>query len=157
MRRIALVVVVLALGLGLAVPTAGAAHRSRAADPTPAFCRATVGFLRFLQHAPDPKKFAHRNGRAILRSLHATAPREVDAATAAIGDSIRYLSRHGRGTLPKARDEKLGEALLRTSLFAASRCRQNLIRSYAASLAQHRIAQSEAAASSTTSTTNGAR
>ena len=60
---------------------------------------------------------------------------------ATIGDSIRYLSHHGRGSLSKARDDKTGQALFRTGLYAATQCKQKLIQSYATSLAQRRFAQ----------------
>ena len=145
----ALAVVLLAPGIAGA-PAAAAVEPSRAPRPVPTFCRSTEQFLRFFRNAPDPKKFATRRGKAVLRRLHATAPRAMDAPTATIVDSFGYLSRHGRGTLTKARDRQNGDALFRTAVYSASHCKQHLIQVFATNEVQRRIAQAEAATTTTT-------
>jgi len=150
MRRLTVFFVAVTLAAGLAVAPAAAAERPRAPRPVQSFCRSTEQFLRFFRNAPDPKKFATTRGKAVLRSLHATAPRAMDAPTATIVDSFGYLSRHGRGTLTKARDRRNGDALFRTAVYTASHCKQHLIQVFATGEVQRRIEQAEATTTTTT-------
>ena len=150
MRRILIVLTIVTLAAGLVAAPAAAAGRHPASHPVGAFCRSTEKFLQFFVHAPDPKKFATARGKAALESLHATAPSAMDAPTATILDSFGYLSRHGRGSLTKARDKKNGDALFRAAVYSASHCRQHLIQVFAAGLVQRKIAQAEASTTTTT-------
>jgi hypothetical protein len=158
MRRFTLFVLVLALGLALVAPAAAAdttSTSSPAASATPvAFCRSTDRLLRFVAHAPDPRKLAGVRGRRILDGFRADAPTPVRAASATVADSFAYLSRHGAHTLSKARDARTSDALLRTVIYAATRCSQRRIRVLAQGLTQRRFAQAEAARKHRTTTTS---
>ena len=158
MRRFALVVLVLALGLALVAPaaaadTASTSSPAASATPVAAFCRSTDRLLRFVAHAPDPRKLAGAHGRRILAEFRADAPTPVLAAAATVADSFAYLSRHGAHTLSKARDARTGDALFRTAIYAATRCSQRRIRALAQGLTQRRFAQAEAAHKGSTTTT----
>jgi hypothetical protein len=119
------------------------------------FCRSAAGLLRFMAHAPDPRQLASPRGRRVLHALRTEVPTELDAATARIVDSFRYLSRHGSGSLTKRRDAATGDALLQLALYGASHCTQARFGTVAQGLAARRLAQAEARAKSTTTTTRG--
>jgi hypothetical protein len=165
MRRITVVLLALVLAAAAGIPSAGATTARRASGAAPrattmrAFCTSTDRFVRFLAHAPDPRKLATAKGRRVLRALHDDAPAEITAATGTVVDSFGYLSRHGAHSLTKARNSETGEALLRTAVFAASHCRQKAVRQLAQGLVQRRMAQAEAAnpSSRSTSPTTAAR
>ena len=151
MRRLALVLLALVLAAAVAIPAAGAAparaastatHRSA---PVSTFCRSTDRFVRFLAHAPNPRKLATAKGRQVLRAFHDDAPAAVATATGTVVTSFGYLSRHGLRSLPKARDTETADALLRSMVFAASHCHQKAVRRLAEVLVQRRLAQAEAA------------
>jgi len=156
MRRLAPVLFALTL-VALGVPAAGATVVPSAATPCGtamgAFCRSTDRFVRFLAHAPDPRKLATAKGRRVLRAFHDDAPTDVAAATGTVVGSFGYLSRHGLHTLTKARDTATADALLRAALFASTHCPQPTIRRLAQGLVQRRMAQAETANPSSGGTT----
>jgi len=156
MRRIAVFLAFVTLAVAVPAGTAAAAGPTGGSSARPkvaAFCRATDGFLRFFAKAPDPSAFKTARGKRVLRTFETRSPRPVADATARIADSFTYLSVHGRGSLSKARDEATGDALFRAAAYSAAHCKQRRVQVFAANLVQRRIAQHEAEASTTTTTT----
>jgi hypothetical protein len=151
MRRVALILFAVALGATLVAPAAGATAppttTTTAAVPAAytAFCRSADDLLRFIAHAPDPRKLDTARGRRVLRALRTDATPEVAEATATIASSFGYLGRHGRGTLSKARDSATSDAMFRMALVGASHCHSKRINELAQGFTMRRLAQADAA------------
>jgi hypothetical protein len=130
--------------------TAAASHREAAhgmkADRH--LCRSLDDLIRFLRHAPKPTALKSHEGRAVLAALDRGQPARVAASLHTVVWTFSRM-RDGK-SVTKRQDRSASDALFRTSVYAATTCKQKPVRAFAAKIIQARLAKAEAATSTTT-------
>jgi hypothetical protein len=124
----------------------GAAHGTAAADRH--LCESFDHLIRFLRHAPKPSALRSHEGRRVLAALDRDQPKRVAKQIHTMVGTFGRM-RDGK-KVTKVQDRAASDALFRTTVYAATVCKQAAVQQFATAMVNSRVSRAESATSTTT-------